>query len=103
MDKISVSCSYSGQPQRGYTGRNLLTSLGIKTLKIDGRIWLAAFVFLSLLLGSWMDVCNQELKANAESLATEQLHFWSACLHKVIAVFKGIWKENIPGLIIALI
>lgn len=31
------------------------------------------------------------------------LCFWSPCLHRVFTVFKGIWKENVPGLIVALI
>lgn len=36
-------------------------------------------------------------------MATEQLHFWSLHLHNVFTVLKGIWRGNVPGLIVALI
>lgn len=50
-------------------------------LKKEGRIWLAAFCF-SCCLALGCNARNWEQKANAESLAMEQLHFWSHCLQR---------------------
>lgn len=56
-------------------------------------LWKLMAGFSWLLLGFFL----------ATWLLDVMLCFWCPCLHRVFTVFKGIWKENFPGLIVALI